>query len=382
MKYWLPIALLFLVNIANLHCQELIYHFDTQKEFEEILLQNSLDPLEGIYSVSILHSYYDLSGNFANSDIAQNEYKVGILKGKDGNFLLYDIEDTDGVNLLYSELQPTAVDNIFIFNNSNLQETAIAKFNDGLIEYSIDKIGNAPEDLRAHYSKCIFTYSLIKLFPITQNNINPSICSSGTCFAISRNGILVTNYHVIDGARSINIRGINLDFNKTYNAKILIVDKNNDIALIQIDDPLFTTISGTIPYIIKPNLSSVGESVFVLGYPLRATMGDEIKLTNGIISSQTGFQGEISSYQVSAPVQPGNSGGPLFNMYGNVIGIINAKHTGAENVSYAIKISYLINLIELLPAPPGLQTVNTLSGKTFIQIVDEASSYIYIIETK
>jgi S1-C subfamily serine protease len=205
--------------------------------------------------------------------------------------------------------------------------------------------------------------------------------SSGTGFAISSNGIIVTNFHVIDGANSIIVRGINADFNKTYKAKILLSDKNNDLALIQIDDYSFTSL-GTIPYTIKTGLAGVGENIFVLGYPLRASMGDEIKLTNDIISSRTGFQGDITSYQISAPVQPGNSGGPLFDNQGNLIGIINAKHIGAENASYAVKANYLLNLIDLLPSPPKLQTVNSLTGKSLTQQVELAKKFVYIIETE
>ncbi len=80
-------------------------------------------------------------------------------------------------------------------------------------------------------------------------------------------------------------------------------------------------------------MSDVGETVYVSGYPLRATMGDEIKLTNGI---KSGFQGDITNYQISVPVQPGNSDGPLPDSNGNVTGVISAKHIGAENVSYAV----------------------------------------------
>ena len=68
-----------------------------------------------------------------------------------------------------------------------------------------------------------------------------------------------------------------------------------------------------MPYTFSKTLIETGEMVFALGYPLRATMGDEIKLTNGIISSRTGFMGNISNYQISIPVQPGNSGGPMFD---------------------------------------------------------------------
>ncbi len=182
----------------------------------------------------------------------------------------------------------------------------------------------------------------LKLYPASENNYasNSAVKGSGTGFALTSDGLIATNYHVIDGARTIKIRGINSNFNTTYNAKILVSDKNNDLALIQIDDYNFTSL-GTIPYTLKTKLANVGESIFALGYPLRAVMGDEIKLTNGIISSKTGFQGDITSYQVSAPVQPGNSGGPLFDSNGNIIGIINAKLTIAENASYAVKASYL-----------------------------------------
>lgn len=205
--------------------------------------------------------------------------------------------------------------------------------------------------------------------------------SSGTGFGISSNGIIVTNYHVIDKAVSIKVRGVNSNFNKIYKARVIVSDKNNDLALIQIDDYNFTTL-GTIPYTIKTGLSGVGENIFVMGYPLRATMGDEIKLTNGIVSSKSGFQGDINSYQISAPVQPGNSGGPLFDSQGNLIGIINAKHVGAENASYAIKASYLTNLIDLLPTSPKLQTINSLKIKTLIQQVALVKNFVYIIETE
>lgn len=222
----------------------------------------------------------------------------------------------------------------------------------------------------------------IKMFPSSSDNIanSPSEgASSGTGYAISSNGYIVTNHHVTNGATSIKIRGINGDFSKTYSAKVIIEDKNNDLSIIKIDDPNFTSL-GTIPYVIANRASDVGSSVFVLGYPLRATMGDEVKLTNGIISSKSGFQGDVTSYQITAPVQPGNSGGPLFDDKGNIIGIINAKHVGAENASYAIKASYLMNLIDLMPTPPKLQTISTVAGKPLTEQVKILKKFTYIIE--
>jgi hypothetical protein len=223
----------------------------------------------------------------------------------------------------------------------------------------------------------------LKLYPTidenTPNNTDKNQKSSGTGYAISSNGYIVTNSHVTNGASSIRIRGVNGDFSKTYTAKVVIEDKNNDLSIIKIDDPSFTSL-GTIPYIIANRASDVGSSVFVLGYPLRATMGDEVKLTNGIISSKSGFQGDVTSYQITAPVQPGNSGGPLFDDKGNIIGVINAKHVGAENVSYAVKASYLMNLIDLMPTPPKLQTISTVAGKPLTEQVKILQKFTYIIE--
>lgn len=223
----------------------------------------------------------------------------------------------------------------------------------------------------------------LKLYPTVDENViqntNKIEKSSGSGYAISSNGFIVTNHHVTSGATSIKIRGVNGDFSTSYTAKIVIEDKNNDLTIIKIDDPRFTSL-GTIPYIIANRSSEVGSSVFVLGYPLRATMGDEVKLTNGIISSKSGFQSDITSYQITAPVQPGNSGGPLFDSKGNIIGVINAKHAGAENASYAIKSSYLMNLIDLIPNPPKLQTVSSVAGKPLTEQVKILKKFTYIIE--
>jgi len=108
-------------------------------------------------------------------------------------------------------------------------------------------------------------------------------------------------------------------------------------------------------------------------------MGEEVKLTNGIVSSKTGYKGDISLYQISAPVQPGNSGGPLFDKNGNLLGVINAKHSYAENAGYAIKVNYLVSLMDLLPITINQPTSNTLNGKSLTEQVKIASNYTYII---
>ena len=166
---------------------------------------------------------------------------------------------------------------------------------------------------------------------------------SGTGFAIA-DGYIATNYHVTNGAKTINIKGINGDMKESYKGYVVASDKENDISIIRIVDKDFESL-GTIPYTIGKTNTEVGDEIFVLGYPMTETMGEEIKLTDGIISATSGYKGSEAMYQISAAVQPGNSGGPLFNSDGTVIGIVCAKHEDAENANYAIKVSYLYSLI-------------------------------------
>lgn len=323
----------------------------------------------------------EIEGIYEDTDPTPPIYKMAVIKsGNNYNIIYLGGATSDNswrwnIGDIKAYLYPTATPLLFkvkwYMGSKTVSESLFINFENGFMKSTWTN-GNG---------KRLY----IKLFPTANDNISNSNSSSnvgsGTGFAISSNGIIVTNYHVIENAKTIKVRGVNSDFNKTYKAKVLVSDKNNDLALIQIDDYGFTSL-GTIPYTLKTKLANVGESIFALGYPLRAAMGDEIKLTNGIISSKTGFQGDITSYQVSAPVQPGNSGGPLFDNNGNIIGIINAKLTIAENASYAIKTSYLMNLIDLLDSPPKLTTANTLTGKSLATQVQIVNKFVYIIETE
>jgi S1-C subfamily serine protease len=199
---------------------------------------------------------------------------------------------------------------------------------------------------------------------------------TGTGFALTNNYV-VTNYHVIENAKIITLTGINGNFSIKHNASVAATDKNNDLALLKLNGNVSIT---NIPYSIKTTTSDVGEEIFVLGYPLTATMGDEIKLTTGVISSKSGFQGDISQYQISAPIQPGNSGGPLFDSKGNIIGIVSAKHAGAENVGYAIKTSYLKTLVESVTSTNVLPQANRIATQNLSGKVKAVKNYVYYIK--
>ena len=203
---------------------------------------------------------------------------------------------------------------------------------------------------------------------------------TGTGFALNY-GYIITNNHVVEGAKSIVILGINGSFNTEYKADVVSVDKNNDLALLKINDSRFSGYN-SVPYSVSDRMCEVGEDVFVLGYPLTSYMGDEIKLTNGIISSRSGYQGDVTTYQISAPVQPGNSGGPMFDSYGNVVGVVNAGIPGAENVGYAIKTSYLYNMVESAVSTSIIPKTNRVQGSSLADKVRSVKKCVFYIKCK
>lgn len=323
---------------------------------------NGAEQIEGIYE------------NTTSSNSGEAKYRVATKKISGKYYLIYLSGANNVGNWQEGEvkavLESTATPN---FYKAKWLMADKSENNDFYVSFELGLMNVLDPDK----SKSLY----VKMYPTSNDNVTSfsNVPASGTGFAITSNGLIVTNNHVIEGAKTIKVRGINGDFSRAYSAKLITTDKNNDLAIIKIDDYSFSSL-GNVPYIVKSSGSNVGENIFVLGYPLRASMGDEIKLTNGIISSKTGFQGDVTSYQISAPVQPGNSGGPLFDSQGYLIGVINAKHVGAENASYAVKVSYLTNLIDLLDFPPTLQKVSSVSGKPLTQQVTIIKKFVYIIE--
>lgn len=167
--------------------------------------------------------------------------------------------------------------------------------------------------------------------------------STGTGFFVSANGHLVTNFHVIDGATSIVV--ISTAEKKEYKATIIQTDPENDIAILKVEAktvgiPLVSSFNG-----------AKGEEVLTLGYPLVMLQGQEQKATFGRINALSGILDDIRFVQVDVPIQPGNSGGPLLNNRGEVIGVVTAtldqivtlRASGSlpQNVNYAVKIDYI-----------------------------------------
>jgi hypothetical protein len=202
---------------------------------------------------------------------------------------------------------------------------------------------------------------------------------TGTGFFVTDNGYLLTAFHVVADASRIAIR---TDVG-TVAAMLVKADKANDVALLKV-----TGTFSTLP-VASSRGAKLGESVFTIGFPNIELQGLTPKLTKGEISSLAGMRDDPSEFQISVPVQPGNSGGPLVNQYGNVVGVVEAqladittlKTTGSlpQNVNYAVKSSLLLSFLESVPdVDAKLKAPNTADEK-FEEVVKSAQAAAVLV---
>lgn len=135
---------------------------------------------------------------------------------------------------------------------------------------------------------------------------------AGSGFVVSRDGWLLTNAHVVNACTTVLV-------GKRDVVTRTIVDHENDLALIKVDRAI------GVPLEISTEKPRLGEDILALGFPLRSILADSLNVTRGNISSLLGLMNDERYLQISAPVQPGNSGGPLVDLAGRVVGVVTAK---------------------------------------------------------
>ena len=196
--------------------------------------------------------------------------------------------------------------------------------------------------------KAIFT--LLFLFLILKGVFGQSHTSSGTGFFVSSNGVIVTCAHVIEDADRVAVK----IGDQEYPAQVVAMDNETDLAILRINY--------ANPYhfrLTRFDAVNLGDKVFVLGFPLSDILGSDIRLTDGIVSARSGINADATYFQISAPIQPGNSGGPIFNESFEVKGVAAHKLSDMstlvssgvipQNINFGVKSDFIYTLSNASP---------------------------------
>jgi S1-C subfamily serine protease len=201
--------------------------------------------------------------------------------------------------------------------------------------------------------------------------------STGTGFLVSPSGHIVTNFHVVEDAKEVTV----VADGHEYPASVVTVDSENDVALLK------TEVHGTPISIGGRSELSVADEVMTLGYPLVRLQGQALKASFGRVNALSGSTDDPRFIQIDVPIQPGNSGGPLVNEQGQLVGVVTAtlnqvvalRETGAipQNVNYAVKAGYVTPLLQGLE----LRTSNT-APVGFRELAAEYKNSVFLIIAK
>ena len=205
------------------------------------------------------------------------------------------------------------------------------------------------------------------------------VSSAGTGFIVSHQGHILTNYHVIDECKVVSSKQEGVD----YHLSIIARDPKNDLALLQqveVPNSIATFRSG---HYIRP-----GDGVIAIGFPLRGILASEAQITTGNVSALAGVRNDARFIQITAPVQPGNSGGPLLDQSGNVVGVVASKLDAnlileklgdiPQNVNFAIKADIAREFLERYEVR-YIETQSTTDLKS-ADVGDKGRKFTYVVE--
>lgn len=207
--------------------------------------------------------------------------------------------------------------------------------------------------------------------PELEDDTRPT--ATGTGFFITEDGYLVTNEHVVKDATQVRL----LTASGSITAKVVKVDSANDLALLRVEGKFIS-----LP-ITSSRTIRLGNTVATVGFPNTDLQGFAPKLAKGEIAALSGAYDDVRFFQISVPVQPGNSGGALVDELGNVVGVVAAKLSASaalatsgslpENVNYAIKSSFLLGFLESVPDVSSKLKIPYSSPRKFEDIVNSTA---------
>jgi len=204
--------------------------------------------------------------------------------------------------------------------------------------------------------------------------------STGTAFFVTWEGHLVTNHHVVRDSTRVQVQFAN---GEVLDARVLKLDEENDLALLHVEAIRRPLVVEQTPSIVRR------QEVFTLGYPLISLQGQEQKATFGHINSTTGMQGDRRFAQIDVPIQPGNSGGPLIDGAGGVVGVVTSmlhpkvtiEVAGVvpQNVNYAVK-SDFVHALMTQGLPGGWKSEPWVEkNRDYAELVSEAEGSVVLI---
>jgi S1-C subfamily serine protease len=203
------------------------------------------------------------------------------------------------------------------------------------------------------------------------------ITGIGSAFMMDAAGLLVTNAHVVRNAKGAIVTNYE---GTEFTARILSVDADRDIAFLMIDDKEFKS-PRHIPYGFKKQGAEMAEPIFTLGYP-----DNKFVYGEGYLSSLTGHDGDTLNCQIAVAANPGNSGGPVFNKNGEIIGMLSTREIQSEGVVYAIRTKYILEAAQQLKeSQPEFSTIKTsltssVRGTDKVQQVKRFKDYVYMLK--
>ncbi len=194
-----------------------------------------------------------------------------------------------------------------------------------------------------------------------------------TGFLVDGNGYIITNAHVVKNARNLIVENKK---GEQFYANAVYVNKTTDLAILKVTDTSFKKFSD-LPYTFTKSSSELGEHIFTLGYPR-----EEVVYGEGYLSAKSGYFGDTASYQISISVNPGNSGGPVVNKNGEIIGIISSKETNADGVVFAIKSKNIYDALKEVKENDSIRlpVSNTLKGLDRVQQIKKLEDFVYMIK--
>lgn len=339
------------------------YCVEGYTEEEARLLHNSreIDPIEGIWQ-NYNGERWSIE-RFTDQNIPE-QFKYRIVKVK-----------------TFKYLTPGMVDGFLELTADKGTFNLVVCHRYGKVRY-INHIATLLYRNRLDIEGWLWNFRLMKVYPTSESkSAEDSYTGTGSGFALSSDGYIATCNHVTEDAKHIQVTGINGDFTRFYNAQVILSDPMTDLSVIKINDPEFKTL-GEVNYDLRTDVPVEGEPCYAIGYPRADLLGDNVKVTNGIISAVNAGKAGPVFCQISVPVTYGNSGGPLIDGNGNVLGIISAGYGDKAGymANLAVKASYLKLLLESDPVLRKLTFKPILVKRSLTEIVRQVKDNVYLIK--